>query len=318
LTMKFATAAVLLALPAVSAFAPASRPAFSARSSSLNVVVTGPEGKAAASAEEDLELTYKVIMAHVDTEGDAVAEEPVAVAAVEEAEEETVDISIPYDAAAQLAYEASDKSTAFEAFKAKYEEDAVADVMAKYVDISIPYDAAARLAFESSDKSMAYADFKVKFEEDAVADVMAKYVDISIPYDAAARLAFESSDKSMAYADFKVKFEEDAVADVMAKYVDISIPYDAAARLAFESSDKSMAYADFKVKFEEDAVADVIAKNAPEEPEDADDDVSIPYDAAAQLAYDASDKSSSFDAFKAKYEEETVAMITAKKAARDA
>jgi len=85
-----------------------------------------------------------------------------------------VDLSIPYDAAAKLAYEASDKSIAYDAFKAKYEADAVADVMAKYVDLSIPYDAAAKLAYEASDKSIAYDAFKAKYEADAVADVIAK------------------------------------------------------------------------------------------------------------------------------------------------
>lgn len=42
-----------------------------------------------------------------------------------------VDLSIPYDAAAKLAYEKSDKSMAYPAFKEKYEADAVADVIAK-------------------------------------------------------------------------------------------------------------------------------------------------------------------------------------------
>mmetsp|Transcript_19384 Transcript_19384/g.28424 ORF Transcript_19384/g.28424 Transcript_19384/m.28424 type:complete len:500 (+) Transcript_19384:101-1600(+) len=55
--------------------------------------------------------------------------------------EPDVDLSIPYDAAAKLAHEASDKSVSYDAFKAKYEADAVADVMAKYVDLSISSDA---------------------------------------------------------------------------------------------------------------------------------------------------------------------------------
>ena len=158
------------------------------------------------------------------------------------------------------------------------------------IDISIPYDAAAKLAYEASDKSMKYEDFKVKYEADAVADVIAKKspsapaaakkeapaaVDLSIPYDAAAKLAYEASDKSMKYEDFKTQFEADAVADVIAKKapaapavakkeapaaVDLSIPYDAAAKLAYEASDKSMKYDEFKAKFVADAVADVIAK----------------------------------------------------------
>ena len=43
----------------------------------------------------------------------------------------TVDISIPYDAAAKLAYDHSDKSMKYGAFKEKFEADAVADVIAK-------------------------------------------------------------------------------------------------------------------------------------------------------------------------------------------
>jgi len=42
-----------------------------------------------------------------------------------------VDVSIPYDAAAKLAYEKSDKSMEYADFKEKFEADAVADVIAK-------------------------------------------------------------------------------------------------------------------------------------------------------------------------------------------
>mmetsp|Transcript_84 Transcript_84/g.167 ORF Transcript_84/g.167 Transcript_84/m.167 type:complete len:80 (-) Transcript_84:370-609(-) len=57
--MKFSTAATLLALPAMaSAFAPVAQPA---RTFGLSAVKTGPNGKAAASAEEDMDLTRKVI-----------------------------------------------------------------------------------------------------------------------------------------------------------------------------------------------------------------------------------------------------------------
>lgn len=42
-----------------------------------------------------------------------------------------VDLSIPYDAAAKLAYEKSDKSMSYDKFQEKYEADAVADVKAK-------------------------------------------------------------------------------------------------------------------------------------------------------------------------------------------
>lgn len=42
-----------------------------------------------------------------------------------------VDLSIPYDAAARLAYDKSDKSMTYDAFKEKFEADAVTDVIAK-------------------------------------------------------------------------------------------------------------------------------------------------------------------------------------------
>eukprot|EP00566_Odontella_aurita_P035350 CAMPEP_0113596272 /NCGR_PEP_ID=MMETSP0015_2-20120614/40231_1 /TAXON_ID=2838 /ORGANISM="Odontella" /LENGTH=77 /DNA_ID=CAMNT_0000503743 /DNA_START=181 /DNA_END=414 /DNA_ORIENTATION=+ /assembly_acc=CAM_ASM_000160 len=71
--MKIAIA--LLALPAVaSAFAPSvTRPAFSA--TQLSAVTTGPNGKPAKSAEEDLELTYQVIMENI-AEEDGTASTP--------------------------------------------------------------------------------------------------------------------------------------------------------------------------------------------------------------------------------------------------
>jgi hypothetical protein len=43
----------------------------------------------------------------------------------------TNDLSVPYDAAARLAYEKTDKSMAYADFKTKYEADAVKDVIAK-------------------------------------------------------------------------------------------------------------------------------------------------------------------------------------------
>lgn len=49
----------------------------------------------------------------------------------DDAAEERVDTSIPYDAAARLAYDRSDKAMTYEEFKTKFEADAVADVMAK-------------------------------------------------------------------------------------------------------------------------------------------------------------------------------------------
>jgi len=282
--MKFSllTVVAVLSCGSAAAFAPlaSSKPAFTRLC--MSSVVTGPKGQAASSKEEDIALTLQIIMDH-EARSTTVSKDQFISQMEEQAQEEapseeSIDISIPYDAAAKLAYEASDKSMDYEAFKTKYEADAVADVIAKKpIDISIPYDAAAKLAYEASDKSMDYAAFKTKYEADAVADVVSKQpskkepeekapaetIDISIPYDAPAKLAYEASDKSMAYADFKTKYEADAVADVISKQpIDISIPYDAAAKLHYEASDKSMDYAAFKTKYEADAVADVIAKQS--------------------------------------------------------
>jgi len=99
--MRFAAAVALLALlPAVaSAYAPSavSRPAFSANSLRLSAVATGPGGKPAASAEEDLELTYRVILEKIaadeeEDDDDAAVEDEVdedeveAIASVEDEE----------------------------------------------------------------------------------------------------------------------------------------------------------------------------------------------------------------------------------------
>ena len=96
-------------------------------------IVTGPSGKAASSAEEDLLLTLRIIMEH-DPRSATVTEEQF-LSQMSEAESivdvEEIDISIPYDAAAKLAFEASDKSMDYADFKVKYEADAVALVKSK-------------------------------------------------------------------------------------------------------------------------------------------------------------------------------------------
>ncbi len=194
--MKFQTTAILC-LPVASAFMQMpQRPRFGTLLNSD--VVTGFEGKAATSFEEDLALTLKIIMAH-DSRSTTVSKEQF-ISQMKEAseiEDVEVDVSIPYDAPAKLAYEASDKSMEYSAFKTKYEADAVADVIAKQpakevkeetkpkaerpkavkpesYDVSIPYDAPAKLAYEASDKSVEYSAFKATYEADAVADVIAK------------------------------------------------------------------------------------------------------------------------------------------------
>ena len=56
-------------------------------------------------------------------------------APIPEVSSNVVDLSIPYDAAAKMAYEESDKSMEYEAFKGKFEADAVADVIAKNTEV---------------------------------------------------------------------------------------------------------------------------------------------------------------------------------------
>ena len=106
---------------------------FATRLSMASDIVTGPSGKAASSAEEDLLLTLRIIMEH-DPRSATVTEEQFR-SQMSEAESivevEDIDISIPYDAAAKLAFEASDKSMAYADFKVKYEADAVALVKSK-------------------------------------------------------------------------------------------------------------------------------------------------------------------------------------------
>ena len=88
---------------------------------------------------------------------------------------EAFDISIPYDAAAKLAYDESDKSMNYGDFKTNYEAEAVKMVKSKQpIDVSIPYDAAAKLAYEESDKSMTFNDFEKKYVEEAIKAVIQK------------------------------------------------------------------------------------------------------------------------------------------------
>ena len=286
--MKFSVTA-LLAIPALtSAFAPAQNGRHS--SSQLGMaatatapVVTGPKGRAASSREEDMALTLQIILDHearsATVSTDQLLSQTEEIAAFEEQVEEIeIDISIPYDAPAALAYASSDKSMEYAAFRAKYEADALELVKSKQpIDISIPYDAAAKLAYEASDKSMPYADFKTQYEADAVAMIISKQPkkaaapakasapadasDVSIDYDAAARLAYKSSDKSVSFADFKPLYEADAIALVVSKKpVDIGVNYMAAVQLAFLNSDRSVPYADFEKKYLADAVELVKSK----------------------------------------------------------
>jgi hypothetical protein len=252
--MKIAFAGLLAALPVAGAFAPSNAAFCQRRSSSplsaaavaAATIVTGPKGKPAASFEEDLMLTLQVIMDH-DARSTTVSKEQF-IAQMQEVKsipepEVPVDLSIPYDAAARLAYDASDKSLPYDEFKAKYEADTVAMIKAKQPKKEITAAPAASVAASVEEVATGAA------------------VDLSIPYDAAARLAYEASDKSVSYEAFKPMYEAEAVAQVISKKpVDLSIPYDAAAVLAYTKSDRSIPYSEFKAQYEADAVAQVVAK----------------------------------------------------------
>jgi oxygen-dependent protoporphyrinogen oxidase len=100
----------------------------------------------AAVAPVDAEAEVAVALANAEAAVEAaVAVAPVDAEAAAELvkSKQPVDISIPYDAAAKLGYEASDKSMAYADFKTKFEAEAVELVKSKQpVDISIPYDEA--------------------------------------------------------------------------------------------------------------------------------------------------------------------------------
>ena len=90
---------------------------------------------AATSREEDLMLTLKVIMDHAERSSTVSKEQFIQQVEdsqnVADAPSETIDVSIPYDATVQLAYEASDKSVSFDEFKPKYLAQAISEVVAK-------------------------------------------------------------------------------------------------------------------------------------------------------------------------------------------
>mmetsp|Transcript_9760 Transcript_9760/g.13935 ORF Transcript_9760/g.13935 Transcript_9760/m.13935 type:complete len:139 (-) Transcript_9760:261-677(-) len=135
--MKIVLASILAAVPAA-AFAPSmARPV-------MTTSLPAAAG-AAKSAEEDIELTLKVIMEGLEDDGagiddsddDTPAEEPVAAAAPVAAEPaaaaaSSIELwSVDYDAAARLAYEAAGSSGDFDSFKATYLEETSAMVAKK-------------------------------------------------------------------------------------------------------------------------------------------------------------------------------------------
>jgi hypothetical protein len=88
------------------------------------------------------------------------------------------DVSIPYDAAARLAFAAAGSDGDYAMFKEVYEQQMVAMVIAKKNqregDVSIPYDAAARLAYTKAGSKGDFSAFKATYEKEAIAMVTAK------------------------------------------------------------------------------------------------------------------------------------------------
>ena len=149
---------------------------------------TGP----AKNFEEDLQLTLAIIMDHV-TRSTTVGKEQFLQQVEEIAsipDDIHYDISIPYHAAAELAYEKSTKDLSLDDYIVQFEQQAVADVIAKKVPAAAP---------------VAVAVVSAEPEPAVV-------VDISVPYDAAALLAYEKTDKSVPFDTYKIQYYEQAVA----------------------------------------------------------------------------------------------------------
>jgi hypothetical protein len=189
---------------------------------SSSPLVTGPGGKAATSAEEDLALTLELLLMDQSSSTTGSKEQFINVDEVSNTVSEqqqqqqqpsisisiSTDVQVPYNAAARLAYEASaDQYVSFADFEPNYRAEAIALVKSKQpsgvLDVSVPYNAAAKLAYEASDKSMSFADFEPKYLAEAVELVKSKMkpVDASVPYIPEAKVASKESSSSSSSDD---------------------------------------------------------------------------------------------------------------------
>lgn len=152
-----------------------------------------------------------------------------------------------------------------------------------------------------------------------------KPIDVSIPYDAAATLAYNqyvtsSSNNKVDFEQFKSLYYSQMVAEVKAKVQEgkVNEMKMVLSELEGDAADIKqqieVLFDPSKALFAETESAPVAAKVA--EPVAAAPvasvDISVDYNAAAKLAYEASDKSTDFESFRALYEEDTVAMVAAK------
>jgi hypothetical protein len=254
-----------------------------AATSTGSSITTGPNGKAAINFDEDLRLTLQIIMDHqlrsttVSTE--QLVQQVTAAAAIDDTKD-TIDITIPYDAAAKLAYQNEpsniQSSMTFDEYKVQYEAKAIADVIAKKKptatssttaavtltsndvsnDISVPYDAAAKLAYnhlsESERSAMDYNTFQQQFVTKAIADVVAKQKNKSSKESSSSNTVTTATPASVATTTTSSDNE-----------YDIAVPYDAAAKLAYEriqSIKHTLSYEQFKVQYEQNSIRNVVNK----------------------------------------------------------
>jgi len=142
-------------------------------------------------------------------------------AAVEVAEPELIDVSIPYDAAALLAYhayaESSSSKVDFKQFKSLYLEQMVAEVKATVQERKVNEMKAVLNHLENDALSIKGKIDALFSEADIISASSANDIDISIDYDSAAKLAYALSDKSLDFESFREVYESETVAMVAAK-----------------------------------------------------------------------------------------------------
>ena len=134
-----ATLAVLASPSITNAFSPPRPPVqynTNKATTALQLGILGTEVDAAVLAAAGLALVGSIGVVVLkgkvaETEGSEATTTPVVVAAEPAPVADVVDLSIPYDAAAKKAYEEAGSPGDYEAFKAKFEADAVADATAK-------------------------------------------------------------------------------------------------------------------------------------------------------------------------------------------
>jgi hypothetical protein len=95
------------------------------------VGVEAPIVKERMPRDPDEDAKVLEILKEIDQMNAKKPETPAKAPAKSKKKAEVVDVSIPYDAAAKLAYEASDKKMTYAKFKAKYEADAIDLVKSK-------------------------------------------------------------------------------------------------------------------------------------------------------------------------------------------